>query len=97
MVHHTSCRLHSRLPAAAPPSAFPAAAPGLLLTSACGSTAEDDSAWDRHIDVLASTSAALQEQDGAAQQAARSAYDTAEQELAAVLSALVGGTARGPT
>ena len=39
----------------------------------------------------------LQEQDDAAQQAARSAYDTAEQELAAVLSALVGGTARGPT
>ena len=70
---------------------------GLSLTSACGSTAEDDSAWDRHIDVLASTSAALQEQDGAAQQAARSAYDPAEQELAAVLSALVGGTARRPT
>ena len=48
-------------------------------------------AWDRHVEVLGQYATALQEQDDAAQQAARSAYGTAKQELAQALSAVVGG------
>ena len=48
-------------------------------------------AWDRHVQVLGQYATALQEQDDAAQQAARTAYGTAEQELATALSAVVGG------
>jgi hypothetical protein len=47
--------------------------------------------WERHVEVLGQYATALQEEDEAAQRTARDAYATAEQELAAALSAVVGG------
>jgi hypothetical protein len=48
-------------------------------------------AWDRHVEVLGQYATALEAQDEAGQQAARSAYVTAEQELATAFSAATGG------
>lgn len=48
-------------------------------------------AWERHVEVLDQYATALQAQDAAGQQAARSAYVAAEQELATAFSAVVGG------
>ena len=48
-------------------------------------------AWEGHVQVLDQYATALQQQDQAAQQAARTAYTAAEQELATALSAVVGG------
>jgi hypothetical protein len=48
-------------------------------------------AWDRHVEVLGQYATALEAQDAAGQQAARSAYVTAEQELATAFSAATGG------
>ena len=48
-------------------------------------------AWDRHVEVLGQYATALEAQDEAGQQAARSAYVTAEQELATAFGAATGG------
>ena len=65
-----------------------------LVTAQGGAAAgqEFQAAWQNHVDVLASYATALQQQDTAAQGAARQQYVAAEEQLARSFSTVVGGT-----
>jgi hypothetical protein len=65
-----------------------------LVTAQGGAAAgqEFSAAWQNHVDVLGSYATALQQQDTAAQTAARQQYTAAEQQLARSFSTVVGGT-----
>ena len=65
-----------------------------LVTAQGGAAAgqEFSAAWQNHVDVLATYATALQQQDTAAQAAAREQYVAAEAQLARSFSTVVGGT-----
>ena len=65
-----------------------------LVTAQGGAAAgqEFQSAWQNHVDVLATYATALRSQDTAAQATAREQYVAAEQQLARSFSTVVGGT-----
>ena len=65
-----------------------------LVTAEGGAAAGQEfaAAWQNHVDVLARYATALQEQDTAAQTAARQEYVAAEAQLARSFSTVVGGT-----
>ena len=65
-----------------------------LVTAEGGAAAGQEfaAAWQNHVDVLARYATALQQQDTAAQTAARQEYVAAEAQLARSFSTVVGGT-----
>ena len=70
-----------------------------LVTAQGGAAAgqEFSAAWQNHVDVLGAYATALEQQDTAAQTAARQQYVAAEQQLARSFSTVVGGTVPLPS